>query len=219
MTASAIALSANPSLDQLQASFLSIVPIIQRHGQIYFRYLKCRDQKADRIAEMVALCWKWFVRLAERGKDATRFPTVLASFAARAVRCGRKVAGMNKATDVMNEINQQQRCFTVSSLPISTTTSHENLYGAVDGQRHLDAFEDRLRDNTQTPVPEQVAFRCDFPSWLATRTERDRRIINQMAMNERTTNLSKRFGLSKGRISQLRRVYQDDWTRFTSDDA
>ncbi len=33
------------------------------------------------------------------------------------------------------------------------------------------------------------------------------------------SHLSKRFGLSKGRISQLRRVYQDDWTRFTSDDA
>ncbi len=219
MTASTTALSANCPLDQLQTSFLSIVPIVERHGQIYFRYLKCRDQKADRIAEMVALCWKWFVRLAEKGKDATQFPTVLASFAARAVRCGRKVAGMNKATDVMNEITQQQHCFLVGSLPSSTCTSYENLYAAVDGQRHLDAFEERLKDNTQTPVPEQVAFRCDFPSWLTTRTERDRRIIEQMAQNERTTTLANRFGVSKGRISQLRREYQDDWQRFTRDDA
>jgi hypothetical protein len=77
--------------DLLNAAFMSILPRIERHGQIYFRYLKCRDQKADRIAEMVALCWKWFVRLAYRGKDGREFPTVLACFAARAVRCGRKL--------------------------------------------------------------------------------------------------------------------------------
>ena len=48
---------------------------------------------------MVGLCWVWFVRLAERGKDGSKFPGHLASFAARHVHSGRKVCGQDKAND------------------------------------------------------------------------------------------------------------------------
>lgn len=44
--------------------------------------------------------------------------------------------------------------------------------------------------------------------------DRDRSIISDMAMSERPQDLSKKFGVSPGRISQLRRDYQDDWNRF-----
>ena len=47
-------------------------------------------RREEVIQEMVALCWKWFVRLAERGRDATRFPSALATYAAKAVRSGRR---------------------------------------------------------------------------------------------------------------------------------
>jgi hypothetical protein len=36
--------------------------------------------------DMIGLAWTWHLRLAERGKDATHFPTALASYAARAVK-------------------------------------------------------------------------------------------------------------------------------------
>ena len=45
------------------------------------------------MAETIALSWKWFVRLAERGKDVGQFVTVLAAFAARAVKSGRRPVG------------------------------------------------------------------------------------------------------------------------------
>ena len=66
-------------------------------------------------------------------------------------------------------------------------------------------------------MPDQAAFRVDFPAWLSTRTERDRRIIDDMMMNERTDALADWFGLSPARVSQLRREYCDDWRRFTGD--
>jgi hypothetical protein len=125
--------------------------------------------------------------------------------------------GLNKVTDVLTPHAQQRHSFTVSSLPISTTTSHQNLYRVVDGQRLGGAYEERLPDNRQTPVPEQVAFRCDFPAWLRTSTPRDRRIIEDMSSNERTTNWARRVGVSRGRISQFRRQYQEDWHRFVGD--
>jgi hypothetical protein len=65
------------SLDQLHARFLAIVPRLRRHGLACFRHLRCLDLREDAIGEMVALSWRWFVRLDEKGKDATRFASML----------------------------------------------------------------------------------------------------------------------------------------------
>jgi hypothetical protein len=78
-------------------------------------------------------------------------------------------------------------------------------------------LEERLRDNTLTPVPEQAAFRIDFPVWRCTRTERDRRVIDALMAGGRTRDVSQMFGLSPGRVSQLRRDFLEDWRRFTDE--
>src|SRR4051794_24005508 len=101
----------------LQARFLRLLPRIERHGQITFRHLRCLDQKEEAIAEMVALCWKWFVRLARRGKAPERFPGALATFAARAVRSGRRACGQEPARDVLSAQAQRRHRFVVRSLP------------------------------------------------------------------------------------------------------
>lgn len=72
----------------------------------------------------------------------------------------------------------------------------------------------RRESDTRTPSLTAAAFRCDFPAWLTTRTERDRRIISEMVPNHRTVDLARRFGVGPGRISQLRAEYQFDRLRF-----
>jgi hypothetical protein len=62
-----------------------------------------------------------------------------------------------------------------------------------------------------------VVFRLDWPAWLRTRTDRDRRIIGAMALSERTQALARMFGLSPGRVSQLRREFHADWEQFCAD--
>lgn len=205
------------SSDPLHARFLTILPTIERHGQIYFRHEKCSAKKADRIAEMVGLAWQWFVRLTERGKDATGFPSALAVLAARSVRCGRRIAGMVKTSDVMNERTQYRRGFVVVPLPSSTATPHEDRLDKPHGQRQQDEFEQRLQHNLVTPVDEQVQFKLDFAAWLHTLTARERRLIRAMLRNERTKDLSRYFEVSPGRVSQLRRQFRDDWRRFIGD--
>ena len=69
---------------RLQARFLSILAKIQTHARIFFRHVRCRCKREDFIAETIALAWKWFKLMAEKGKDATQFPTALASYAAKA---------------------------------------------------------------------------------------------------------------------------------------
>jgi hypothetical protein len=206
------------SVPQLQAAFLSILPRIITHARIVCRGERCPARKDDFISETVATAWQAFVRLAERGKDARQFPSVLASFAARGVKSGRRLTGQLKAKDVCSERAQLLHGFQVERLPASTRHSFQDVYG-IHGQRVMDVFEERLQHNLQTPVDEQVAFRCDLPAWLLTRTARDRHLIRDMAANERTLALARKYGLSPARVSQLRREFHDDWERFTADPA
>ena len=198
----------------MEERFLKILPKIQLHGRIFFRHIKCRQTRDEAIAEMVALAWKWFVRLTNRGKDVSNFPVTFCRFAGFAVKSGRRLCGQEKPKDVMSPVAQKLKGFRVESLPISSRTSHENLYASVQGQRELDAFEERLQSNTTTPVDEQAAFRIDFPEWMKTWSERDKRIIRDMISGERTFDLSRKYGCSPGRISQKREQYHKDWDRF-----
>ena len=205
--------------DPLHSRFLMLVPRLEIHARIYFRDLKCQSKKDDAIADTIALAWKWYLSLAERGKDPSQFVTAFVSLAARSVKSGRRICGQEKAKDVMSAMAQQRHGFVVHSLPITTCAALESLYSMPQGQEKQDAFEERLKDNTQTPVPDQAAFRCDFPVWRLSRTDRDRRVIDDLGMGERTLDVSKKYGIIPGRISQLRRDFMDDWERFTADPA
>jgi hypothetical protein len=192
------------SLADVQARFLGIRPRIERHARVYFRHVRCQFRKQDFIAEVVALSWKWFKRLAQKGKDGTRFAAALASYAARAVNSGRRVTGQLKPRDVLSELAQQRHGFFVGKLPDFSTLTENPLAEA-------------LIDNTRSEVPEQVAFRLDFPRWRRSRSRRDRRLIDDMLLGHRTLDLSKKHRLSPARISQLRREFRDDWRMFCGD--
>ena len=80
-------------LADLQARFLQLLPKVETHGRIFFRNLRCPHRRDDAVAEMIALSWLWFLRLARRGRDAGEFVGMLARFAGRAVKSGRRLAG------------------------------------------------------------------------------------------------------------------------------
>jgi hypothetical protein len=193
------------ALARLQAAFVaSVLPKVVSHGRVYFRHLRSAELKEEYIAEMVALAWRWHRRLAERGKDSTRFPTALATFAARAVRSGRRLAGMDRAKDVLSPQAQQRKGFAVGKLPDCST---------LDGS----PLSEALHDNTRTPPDEQCAFRIDFPAWRARHAERDRRVLDDLMLGERTLDVAGKHGLSPGRVSQLRREFHDDWEFFCAE--
>jgi hypothetical protein len=192
-------------LARLQAAFLaSVLPKVLSHGRVYFRHLRSAELKEEYIAEMVALSWAWHLRLAERGKDSTRFPTALATFAARAVRCGRRLAGMERTKDVLSPQAQRRQGFAVGKLPDCS---------ALDGS----PLDEALHDNTKSPPDRQAMFRIDFPSWRASRTERDRLVLDDLMLGERTLDVAGKYGLSAGRVSQLRREFLTDWRRYVSE--
>jgi hypothetical protein len=201
-------------LSALHAQFLVILPRVELHGRIYFRFFP-PHKREDMIQEMRALAWQWLLRLRQRGKDPAEFMKAFTTLLTRAVLSGRRLVGLLKAKDVMNPFTQKRLGFQVETFPISPRISHERLYAIPNGQELHDAFEERHRDNnTTTTVPDQVQFRIDWPAWLATLTGRERRMIRVMAKNESTKDLARQFELSPARISQKRSEFRDEWLRF-----
>jgi DNA-directed RNA polymerase specialized sigma24 family protein len=188
--------------ETLHAAFVALLPRIETHARIAFRHLGCPQSRDDAVGEAVALAWRSYLRLVERGKDPAEFVSTFASYAARAVRRGRRVCGQEAGQEVLNPRAQARHGFAVRRLPEGPTT----LNGSP--------LEEALLDNAVTPPPEAAAFRIDFPAWLATWPERDRRLIEGLGLGERTMALADQFGLTPGRISQKRRQYKDDWQRF-----
>lgn len=199
------------SLEELHNQFLTVVlPRVQAHAGVVFRDRTAGD-KAEMTADAVALAWKWFVRLKERGKDVSRFPTRIATLVCRAVSCGRRVTRTESAKDVLSKRAQQRHGFQVERLPASTRTSHDVRCGLVGGQRNQDEWEEVLHENVRTPVPEQANFRLSFPQLLDRQVDRDRRIAEFLAAGNSGKATAHKFGLSPCRITQIRQQLCKEW--------
>lgn len=72
-------------------------------------------------------------------------------------------------------------------------------------------------EDPKTPPPDQAAFRVDFPAWLDSLTKRSRKITLALARSESTTEVAKRFRVTSGRVSQLRRELAENWEEFVGD--
>ena len=219
MLASRASLTNSLPSTSLHDVFLALLPKIQTHASISFRHIRCPATRADKIAETIALGWKWFVRLHERGKNINEFVMHFVALVAKAVKSGRRIAGMAKAKDVMSERCQARHGFNVESLPTSPRASYEARYSKPHGQQDYDAFEERLADNAITPPPDAAAFRIDFPQWRSSRSERDRRLIDLLMLDTRTKDAARTFGVSPGRVSQKRLEFHEDWLRFHGEES
>jgi DNA-directed RNA polymerase specialized sigma24 family protein len=184
--------------EDCRQAFEAVLPRIHKHAQVQFRQVRCPGRKEELIAETLALSWKWWLRLWDRGKDPRQFVSAIADYAVKAARCGRRLCGRDKAGDVLSPLAQRTHGFTLSSIPDGSTLSNT-------------VFSEALIDNLQTPPDEQAAFRIDFPAWLVTYDARRRDIIEAMALGERTKDISDRFGLTQGRISQMRQEFFLSW--------
>jgi hypothetical protein len=188
------------------ALFLAHRPRFEAHARFAFRRVGCPHARADRVAETVALAWRHFAALARRGKKPEEFVTTLALRCSQAVKAGRRLVGCETGQDVLSPVAQVRHGVRVTRLP-----DHDRAH---DRHPLPDELADALTDNTKSAVPEQAAFRVDFPRWRASLRRRDRRVLDALAGGERTADAARRFKLSPGRISQLRREFEEGWWAF-----
>jgi len=181
------------------AGFLAMMPTIVRHLRVAFRHLRA-EAKEEAVAEGVANACVAYERLARQRRTHLAFPTVLARFAAAQVADGRRVGSGQNTRDVLSSRAQKKKGFQVERL---------DLFDEEEG-----CWIEAVIEDPHTPVFDQVCFRLDFPAWLARLSRRNRRIAEALSIGNSTGAVARRFRISPGRISQLRRQFYKSWQEF-----
>ena len=184
-------------------SFLRMLPKIVSYARTAFQH---RDPEArqDLVQEVVANACVAFKALWDRGKQSLAFPTILASCGIRQVRDHRKVGGKLNIKDVLSPYCQKRKGVTVERL--DKYDDEEQCW-----------LEILVPDNTCTPA-ELAASRIDFPAWLKTLNPRDRKVAKFLSLGNRTQDAARKFDVSQGRVSQLRKELQESWREFTGEE-
>lgn len=179
--------------------FHAMLPAIQAQAKFAFRHLN-PEAREDAIQETIANALVAFVRLVQREKTDIAYPTPLVRFAVAQIHDGRRVGNRLNVRDVLSPYAQQEKGIRVERLDRFDEEDNEWVEAVVEDHR--------------TPVPDQVAFRCDFPVWLERLSRRNRRIAEALSVGHTTSDVARRFRVSPGRISQLRRDLQQSWQEF-----
>ena len=183
--------------------FMSMLPVIVRYAKIAFRGLG-PEAREECVQAVVCNACSAVARLAQLGKLDLAYASVLARFGVRQVRDGRKLGGSLNVCDISSEYCQRAKCLILERL---------DQYDQTE-----DCWQEILiPDQTCTPA-ELAASRIDFPAWLKTLKPRNRRIAQFLARGNRTSDAARTFGVSQGRVSQLRKELKAAWEAFTGDD-
>lgn len=201
-------MSAIPQTAGWQAGFIALLPTVQTHAEIRFRRLPA-EKREEAIQETVAAACMHYQLAAAQGKLHAVRPGPLADFAVRHVRTGRHVGGkQNGAKDVLSPVCQKRHGVRVISVH-----ANRSGVGKSDGWKQV-AVESR-----KVPTPDLAAFRIDYAQWLRTLARRDRRVIAAFTGGESTSAVADRFGITPGRVSQLRRKYEHLWRAYQGEPA
>ena len=180
-----------------------MLPAIVTHARITFQHYD-PESRAEAIQCVVASSFVTYARLVAVGKEAIAYPSVLARLGCAQYRDHRRVGAKLNIGDVLGSYCQAKKHIIVERL--DRFDDEENQWQ-----------EAVVQDTRSAPVSDIVAFRCDFAAWLRSLPRRDRRITATLALGNRTSEVAKRFKVTEGRISQIRRELAESWRTFVGD--
>ncbi len=185
-------------IETLHESFLEMLPAIERYARQAFRGHDPVERE-ERVAAVVADAFVAFRRLTDLGRSELAYATPLARYAVRHVRSGRRVGSPLNKRDVLSPANRR---VVVEPLP---------RFPHGDGEWQEILVEDR---RSETEPRRQDARRAGRrPSGDDSGAKR-RIAVVRLGDRGNTLATAKKFGLTAGRISQLRRELQASWRKL-----
>jgi len=90
----------------------------------------------------------------------------------------------------------------------------------IGGKTHdrLKGWRELVVEDHRSGPAETAATRLDFESWLSRLSPRRRRIAESLAQGNLPMDVAVEFGMSRGRVSQLRREFEDSWKAFQKEE-
>jgi hypothetical protein len=186
-----------------QDRFLEMLPLIHEQASHAFRR-ELPERREELVAAVIANCWVAFVRLVDRGFVDVVYPTPLARFAIKQVRTGRRVGTKLNVLDISSKYCQRTKGVTLERLDV--------LNDSGDAWREV-VVEDK------TAGPAQIAAtRIDFGNWLKSLPRTKRQIAKFLATGQSTQKTARKFHVSSGRVSQVRRELARAWFEFVGEE-
>jgi hypothetical protein len=181
------------------AAFMAMVPTIETHAKLAFRHWDA-EAREEAIQETVCNACCAYARLVERNRTDLAYAGALARFGVRQTKEGRKVGGRLNVRDVSSAYCQREKGLTVERLD-KFDKEEETWQEIVVEDRHVGPAETAI-------------VRIDFSTWMQLLPPRLRTIANFLANGESTTAAARRFHVSQGRISQIRKQLYQAWISF-----
>jgi hypothetical protein len=188
----------------VQEMFLAMLPAIRARAHLAFR-ADNPEAREEFMAEVVANAFCAFRRLAERGKLEVAHATPLAKFAIRQIRCGRLTGAQLNVRDITSRHAQLAKGIKVERL---------DQFDREDG-----TWRETLVEDKKAGPAETAAARIDVADWFRSLTRQKRKIAKTLARGEATSKVARMFGLSAGRISQVRDELRRSWLEFQAEPA
>ena len=186
-----------------QSRFVKWLPRIRRYARRSFWYLRA-EACDDAVEEVVAAAFVEYRRLVDQGRGEVAYASTLARYAVACQRAGRRVGGRLNVRDVLSPTCRRRKALCIQRL---------------DRHCRYADWEAIIVEDRRAGPADVAATRIDFNDWLGTLTPRNRIVAEVLATGESTRCAARRFKVSPGRISQLRRELSDAWARFTSEPA
>ena len=203
MTTSARSVRCRKSPPAWHNGFLEMVPAIETHAKIAFRRLDA-EAREEAIQEVICNACCAYARLVELKKTEVAYPSVLARFGVAQTKDGRKVGGKLNCRDVLSDYCQRKKDLLVERLD------------RFDSEE--DAWDEILVEDRHAGPAETAIARIDFVTWLQLLPRRLRKIARFLANGETTSTAAKKFRVSKGRISQIRKELFLAWHSFQGEE-
>ena len=182
-----------------QAAFLQMLPAIQASAAYAFRYLES-EEREEAIQDVTVGTMIAYRRLAASGRIHLAYPSALARFGITQYFSGRHSGRRHNVRDVSSTYAQRKKRFRLERL------DHYDF-------KQQSWREVLLEDRRASPA-DIASARIDFQDWLATLSDRLRKIANVLATGESTSAVANMFQISSGRVSQIRRELERSWRIF-----
>ena len=176
-----------------QQSFVAMLPEIQQKLRLAFCRLD-HEAREDAIEEGVVHSLLAYLRLHDQGRAEVATASSLAWYSSRHVKRGRPAGGRMNGKEPLSRYAQ--------------------IGNGIQIEPPHSKWIDMLVEDKRAAVPDQVAAKLDVGAWFATLTKRMKEIAKDLAFGFSTSEVAAKYGVTAGRISQLRRMLEESWLMF-----
>jgi hypothetical protein len=176
-----------------QTRFVSMLPEIQQRLRHAFRQLDA-EAREDSIEEAIVHSLLSYSRLYERGRAESASPSSLAWYATLQVKRGRPAGSRMNGKEPLSRYAQ--------------------LGNGIRIEQTQGNWIEAMVEDKRAPVADQVAAKLDVSAWFATLTGRMKEIAKDLACGFTTSEVAVKYGVTAGRISQLRRTLEASWAAY-----